>query len=485
MVDLSGYVPQLVYFLPEIVLAGVAMLVLTLELWLPEGKKRLTGTLAAGGFAVAAAALWPSLVNPPEADILGRMLAVDGISNFFRPVLLLGAFVVALFAPDYLERKQVPFGEFYALLAMAVIGLLSMVAARDIVLIYLGLELSSISTYVMAGMLRGDARSMEASLKYFLVGAMGSAILLFGLTLVYGLTGATHLGEIARTMGALPETARPMALAALVFLVAGFGFKVAAVPFHMYIPDAYEGAPTPLAAFLSVGPEGAAFAVLIRVFVESLGAFEPDWSAVFALLAFVTMTLGNVTALLQTNLKRMMAYSSIAQAGYMMVAFAVASDLGVSAVMYYVLAYTVMNLGAWAVVALLAANGEGEELSDIAGLAVRAPIHAWALTIFFLSLIGIPPTAGFFAKFLLFGAAIDQGLYWLAVAIALNSVISVGYYYNVVRRMFFETPPSARPLVAAPGHGAAVAITLLATVSLGLAATPLLRLVSAAVAALP
>ncbi len=482
-VDTAVLVAQLIFLLPELILAVTGTVIVAISPLL-RGRERPLVFVAATGVLAAFAGLGPSVGGAGE--VLARMLVLDGTSTFFRPVFMLGALIVIGLSPDYLARRQVPAGEFYALVLFATVGIMLMASTHELLMLYLGLELASISGYVLAGMLRSDARSQEASIKLFLIGAMGSAVLLFGLSLVYGITGSTNLVEIGHALtGGAAATFRPALLAATMFLVAGFGFKMAAVPFHMYVPDAYEGAPTPVAAFLSVGLEGAAFAAAIRVFVTGLGIIQPNWAAVFAVLALATMTLGNVTALLQQNVKRMMAYSSIAQAGYILVGLAVATDRGISAMLYYVLAYTVMNLGAWAALIYLSHNGQSEELADFAGLGRRAPLVAWALTFCFLSLIGIPPTAGFFGKFLLFSAAVDAGLFWLAVAMAVNSVISLGYYWNVVRAMFMEEPATEEPLKASPVFGLGFTLAVLGTLLIGLGAAPFFRLVSAAVVTLP
>lgn len=464
--------------LPELVLVAVALAVLLVDLWLRD--KRPLAYLGFAGIMVAMLAVIPSLGKSEE--LFGRMVAVDGYSNFFRLVFLVIAALTFLYAAEYVEKTGIHAGEFYLLLLSATLGMSFMALTRDLILIYLGLELSSISTYVLAGMLRRDPRSHEASIKYFLTGALASAILLFGMSLIYGLTGSTHLGDVA---AAAADGMRPLLVAAMVLLVGGFGFKIAAAPFHMWSPDTYEGAPTPVTAFLSVGPKAATLAALVRVFVEGLPYVQLEWSLVFAVLAVVSMTLGNVTALLQKNIKRMLAYSSIAHVGYILVGMAVASSGGVAAILYYVLAYTFMNVGAFVVVIQLSNAGIGEELDDYDGLSLRAPFASAALVVFFLSLIGIPFTAGFFGKFFLFSAAIVGGYTWLAVAIALNSAISVGYYFGVVRHMYLLPPREERPVRAAPGVQLALVLTMIGTLGIGLYSEYFLRWVSLASSFLP
>ncbi|MBC7338995.1 MAG: NADH-quinone oxidoreductase subunit N, partial [Firmicutes bacterium] len=370
-----------------------------------------------------------------------------------------------------------------------VLGMMLMVSSRDLLMIYLGLELVSLCSYVLAGYLKEDARSVEAAIKYFLTGAVASAVILFGISLLYGAAGSTSLDAIARaasgSVSAGAASAGVLGYAALAFLVVGFGFKVAAAPLHMWAPDAYEGAPTPITAFFSVGPKAAAFAALLRVFFAGLGDLRPAWTPVFAVLAALSMFVGNLSALPQKNIKRMMAYSAIAHAGYILVGLAVGTPMGSRAVAYYLLAYLFANLGAFAVIVAVSARvvsagpasgravpvsadpARGEQIEDYTGLARRQPLLAWAMVIYFLSLIGIPPTAGFFGKFYLFSAALEQGQVWLALVIVVNSVISVGYYYGVVRQMFLvgEAPDAAtegaghaqphRPEPASAGSAAA------------------------------
>lgn len=449
--------------LPELVLVAVALAVLLADLWLRD--KRMLAYLGFAGTILAMLAVIPSLGRSEE--LFGRMLAVDGYSNFFRLVFLVIAALTFIYAAEYVEKTGIHAGEFYMLLLSATLGMSFMALTRDLILVYLGLELSSISTYVLAGMLRGDPRSHEASIKYFLTGALASAILLFGMSLVYGLTGSTHLGDVAAAAKAA-DGMRPLLVAAMVLLVGGFGFKIAAAPFHMWSPDTYEGAPTPVTAFLSVGPKAAALAALVRVFVGGLSHVQVEWSLIFAVLAVISMTLGNVTALLQRNIKRMLAYSSIAHVGYILVGMAVASSGGVPAILYYVLAYTFMNVGAFVVVIMLSNAGIGENIDDYDGLSLRAPFASAALVVFFLSLIGIPFTAGFFGKFFLFSAAIVGGYTWLAVAIALNSAISVGYYFGVVRHMYLLPPRDEQPVRPAPGVQLALVLSMIGTLGIGL-----------------
>ncbi len=426
----------------------------------PTARRRAVGYLSLAGlvaalvFAVRLVAVAQSGPNggaPVISGPLAGMLVVDLLAVLLKITFIAVGIGVALLGVDFAARRGLPVGEFFALMLFAVLGMMLMAASRDLIMIYLGLETTAISCYALAGLLRDDPKSGEAALKYFLTGALASAIILFGMALVYGGTGTTNLsalpghGAVLLGEGGLFPQAKPIALVGLVMLIAGFGFKLAAVPFHFWAPDAYEGAPTPVTAFLSVGPKAAAFAAALRIFGPVLmisgparagGPTSTVLALLFTILAVVTMTVGNLTAMNQKNIKRMLAYSSIAHAGYLMVGFAVASPIGYAAMIYYLLAYAATNLGAFAVVVWLNNQGTGDDISDYAGLGRRAPLAALAMVICFLSLIGIPPTAGFFGKFYLFLAAIGGGMTWLAVVMVINSAISVGYYYGVVRQLY-------------------------------------------------
>lgn len=494
--------------LPELIIAGTGIAVLLLDLApaAAAGRRRAVGFAAAGGLAVAlaaavrlglvvlggggpaASAAAPAVRALPAA--VAAMLVFDPLAVTLKILFILIGLLVCLVGLDYAERHGLPAGEFFALIVFAVLGMTLMAATRDLVVIYLGLETASISSYALAGLLRGDPKSGEAAIKYFLVGALASAVILFGMALVFGATGGTDLAALVPT-----AVGRPLAVTGLVLLVAGFGFKIAAVPFHFWAPDAYEGAPTPVTAFFSVGPKAAAFAAVLRIFgptlllvgpVRGLGAAAGGASGgggvlplLFTVLAVVTMTVGNLTALAQKNIKRMLAYSSIAHAGYMLVGLAVATPGGLGAVVYYLIAYAAMNLAAFAVVIWLNNRGTGDEISDYAGLGRRAPWAALALVVAFLSLIGIPPTAGFFGKLYIFLAAVGGGMTWLAVVMVINSAISVGYYYGVVRQMYLVGPQEAAEGQSpeAQGEGAAAGTGTTAAKTAPVPGTPLVGVV--------
>ncbi|QIA26365.1 NADH-quinone oxidoreductase subunit N [Thermaerobacter sp. PB12/4term] len=460
---------ELVYLLPEIVLVFTAMILLLADAF-AGGRVEAQGAVASGagtgsvplssaagarrdwigylavlGVVVAMILIRRDLTQP--GPILGNMVASDGYAAFFKAVFLIATALVALISIDYVAARGIAAGEYFSLLLLATTGALFMAGAANLLTFYLGLELLSLSSYALAGLMRTDPRSQEASLKYFLNGALSSGILLFGISLLYGATGTFDLVELAQqagqalqggaTAGPLPA---PVLALGIAFLLAGLAFKAGAVPFHLWLPDAYQGAPTPITAYLAVASEGAAFAAILRVFYGGLGGAQGSWQLAFVLLAVLTMTVANVAALRQTDVKRLMAYSSIAQAGYILAAVAAATELSRPAVLYYVMAYTFMNVGAFAVITALQVQGEGREVRDFAGLARREPLLAALLVVFLVSLVGLPPTAGFMAKFSVFRSLVAAGNYWLPVVVALNSVISVGYYYNLVRYMYVVSP---------------------------------------------
>jgi len=394
-------------------------------------------------------------------------IAADAFAIFFAIFASLAGLVVCLSAGEYLERREIAHaGEFFGLLLLALFAVCLLAAAADLVTLYLGIEFLGISAYALAGFAKRDPRSSEAGIKYFLVGAVSSAIMLYGMSLLYGITRATSLTAIGEYL--LGVGGDPTAMGAAMLVLVGLGFKVALVPFHMWCPDAYEGAPTPITAFLSVAPKAGGFAALVRVFLLALPGLA--WGPILAALAGLTMTVGNLLAIPQSNIKRMLAYSSIAQAGYIIIGLSVAplSSFGVPGVLFYLMAYLFMNLGAFAAVVAVSNSTGSDEVSDYAGLMRRSPFLASALVIFFLSLAGIPPLAGFLGKLLVFGAAIEAHYYTLAVVGVLNSVVSIYYYFNVVRMMFMRPAGGGEPIVVERALYLAVVLALVGTFALGL-----------------
>ncbi len=423
---------------------------------------------------LAALLAYAGLLPPAELPTwLRASLTNDWFAVFFALFAPLVGIVVCLSAPAYLERHKIDHpGEFFGLILLALAAVILLGAAADLVTLYLGIDFLGIAAYALAGFAKRDARASEAGIKYFLIGAVSSAIMLYGMSLLYGLTGSTNLTTIGQR---LIGGADPAALAAAMLILVGLGFKVALVPFHMWCPDAYEGAPTPITAFLSVAPKAGGFAALLRLFLHALPAVP--WGPALATLAGLTMTVGNLLAIPQTNIKRMLAYSSIAQAGYIIIGLCVAppspegaplSSFGAPSVLFYLMAYLLMNLGAFAVVIAVSNQMGSEHINDYAGLIRRSPFLATALALFFLSLAGVPPLAGFVAKLLVFASAIEAHYYSLAIIGVVNSVVSIYYYFNVVRLMFLQ--PAASPERVTPERGlfAAVLLTLVLTFALGL-----------------
>jgi NADH-quinone oxidoreductase subunit N len=402
-----------------------------------------------------------------------QMVVADDFALFFNGIFVATTALVLLLSVGYVRRQGIEAGEYYILLLFAAVGMMLMAAALDLLIVFLGLELMSLSLYVLAGFFRTRATGNESSMKYFLLGAFSSGFFLYGIALLYGATGTTNLARLGAAL-TTPGTARdPLVLAGLALLLVGFGFKTSAVPFHQWAPDVYEGAPTAVAAIIATGSKAAAFAALLRVILETR-VLQPDWTTLLWILAALTMTVGNVIALAQRNLKRMLAYSSVAHVGYMLVGLTAGSGLGGAAVLFYLLVYSFATVGAFGVILLLE-RGEGPqtneavELDAYGGLAARHPVLALVLTICLISFIGLPPTAGFVGKFYLFSAAIDAKFYWLAIIAVLNSVIAAYYYLRLIVYMYMREPEAGGAHgVLTPAAGLALALAVWATLHFGL-----------------
>ncbi len=424
--------------MPELVIALTLLIVLVFDLF-DSISKTVLGWMTIVGAAIA---LWVS-IQMHQAGIGGtqfnQMFKVDNFSLFFNMIFLVSTILVVLISMSYLDRGDRKQGPYYLLILLATLGMMLMAAGNELIIVFLGLELMSLSLYVLAGYFRENPASSEAGMKYLLLGAFASAFFLYGIALIYGGAGTTSIPAIAEKITA--ESSSPLLLAGMFLLVVGFGFKVAIVPFHQWAPDVYEGAPTTIAAFISAGPKAAGFAAFLRIFMEALPNLQTEWSGVLILLAMLTMTVGNVIAIAQTNIKRMLAYSSIAHAGYVLIGLAAANNDGISSAMLYLLIYCVMNIGAFGVV-ILAKTEDGESLmiSDYAGLGTRKPLLAMFMSVMLLSLAGFPPTAGFVGKFYIFKAAIGAGHIWLVIIGAVNTAISAFYYLRVVVTMYMQEP---------------------------------------------
>ena len=456
------------YILPELVLTAGALLVLIADVALPRSPRASHAALSWLTLAVIGAtlaSLYP-FVNV-RVEVAHGLIAVDRFALFFKIVFLVAAAMTVLMSIRYLEVEGAPPGEYYFLILCATLGMMIMAGGIDLITIFIGLETMAISFYILTGFIKPNQRSNEAAVKYFLLGAFSLGILLYGMSIMYGLSGTTALRVMAPVLSG--QVRDPMLRLAVILVVAGVGFKIAAVPFHMWAPDVYEGAPTPITAFLSVGSKAASFAMLLRIFMEGLPSSSLDWKLLFAMLSVVTMTVGNLAALTQTNIKRMLAYSSIAHAGYMLMGVVAGTARGVSAMLIYILIYSFMQLGAFAVVVLLRRRDViGDELKDFSGLSARNPVAAFAMLLFMLSLGGIPPTAGFMGKFWLFGAAVDAGYVWLAVIGVLNSAISLYYYIRLVVFMYLRKETMGSEPVAGPSLTVALAVAVAATIVLGI-----------------
>ena len=454
-----------VRFLPELLLTLAGVLIMFLEALRPEGHKSNAGLFAIVALVMALPA---ALLATPGPAFQG-MLMVDGMATFFRTLVVVVGLLVVFSSTDYLRRENQESGEFYALVLFSIVGQCVMVTANELVMIFIGLEISSIASYILAGYLRDDARNNEAALKYFLLGSFATAFLLYGVAWMYGATGSTNLTEIRRALisGAAPPDALIGVAAALIFV--GLAFKISAAPFQGWAPDVYQGAPAPVSAFLTVGPKAAAFAVLMRVFLGSLEPIASRWAPAVWVCALATMVVGNFGAIMQSNIKRLLAYSSIAHAGYVLVAVAANSGIGSAAAMFYLAAYAFTNIGAFAVVTYFSRKGEGYvSIDDFAGLAQRQPGIAAMMTIFLLSLIGVPLTGGFFGKFYIFKAALDANLIWLTVLGLLNSAVAAYYYLRILVVMYMREPgasveklPPAGALLQIAVYGSAAGTLLL------------------------
>ncbi|HUP64644.1 MAG TPA: NADH-quinone oxidoreductase subunit N [Thermoanaerobaculia bacterium] len=470
---------DLTYLAPEIVLAiGACWLLLapfvfrgnghSLALW-----QMLFLLLIAGGTLIWASS---AVEQTPASAILRSMFVLDGFAIFFKLLFLGAVAAVVLLSSDFLREENHSPWEYYALLAFALCGMMFMVSGAHLISIWIGLELLSVSSYILAGYYKEHAVSTEAAMKYFLLGSISSAVMLYGMSLIFGVTGSLGLGDIAHVLQGILQN--DVLVVGIVMLAAGLCFKIAAVPFHVWTPDVYVGAPTPVTAFLSTASKAAAFAVFARIFYMALSQFRLDWAGVIAAVAALSMVVGNLAALTQDNVKRMLAWSSIGHAGYGLLGILAMSELGLVSLLVYLLVYVVATMGIWALVIMLR-RGEyaGESISDFAGLNARAPFWAFAMVVFLLSLGGIPPTAGFVGKYYLFLAAIGSGWGWLAIVAVLMSAVSMFYYLRLVVAMYLRDDPG-RPIAANASLKLVAAACLLITLALGLAPQPMLTEVS-------
>ncbi len=448
--------PNLAPVTPEIIMAVAASIILIFDLILKDKSP-----LALLTICVAGATLY--FIPSSLGETFGGMFISDSYSMYFKLIFMVNLILTVLISLKYIQRQKAEYGEYYSLLLFATTGMMIMASSGDLIVLYLGLELMALSTYILAGIKRHDIKSNEAAIKYFLLGAFSSSLLLYGISLIYGLTTTTDIAKIAAYLKQT-GTSTPL-LMSMILIAVSFSFKIAAAPFHMWAPDVYEGAPTSITAFMSVGPKAAGFAVIGRVFYGAFQSVQADWTGILIGIAILTMAVGNIIALSQTNIKRMLAYSSIAHAGYALLGVIAGTQAGLHAMMTYLMIYAFMNIGAFAIVILL---DKGEEIKDYNGLAKSRPAVAALMLVFMFSLTGIPPTAGFIGKFNIFMALINAGYAWLAVIAVIFSSISAYYYLRIVMNMYMKDMEEEAVINPSPSLGLAIGITVLMVFAIGI-----------------
>ena len=490
---------ELAALTPLLYVIGLAIALVVVDMVRP-GDDRLVGILAGVGLLIGMGVVWLAGANGATQEVFGGAYRLDPLTTFLDTLFLVVAFLTILFTPDYLRPRGYPLAEYSATLLFAISGAMLIAGATDLLVLFLGLELLVLPGYMLTAYAKRDGLATEGAIKYFLLGSFSSAIFLFGLAFTWGYTGTTSVAGVAQRLEQVVTGQQPIAaglLMGLALLTTGVAFKIAAVPFHYWTPDAYQGSPTPVTGYLSVGPKIAAFALILRLFAEALAPLKADWVAVVAVLAVLTMTLGNLVALTQDNIKRMLAYSSIAHTGYILVGLAAfagappgseAAKEGIAAVLFYAAAYTFMNLGAFAVVAALQGRpGVTSQIATFAGLGRRAPLAGALMLLFLLSLTGIPPTAGFFAKAYVIAAALASGglVPWLAVIVVINAAIAAFYYLRVGVVMYMQDVPSgAQPVTNSLPMRLGLVVAAVGTVLIGLVPGLLLPMAQAAAAAI-
>jgi NADH-quinone oxidoreductase subunit N len=484
----------------EVMLAVTALAALTLDLGSlrraePLVRRRTIGTVAVIGLLASVIPLWQQLGHP-RTVLLGGTLAVDDLILVFKLVIVLLTLLTVVISMDYDVGRHV--GEYFAVMLFGAIGMMLLISAEELLTIFVALELTSISLYILTAFHKSELRSQEAALKYFMFGAISSAFLLFGLSYVYGVTGASSLEGIREAVKSSGVGMSPLLATGMLFVIIGFGFKVAVVPFHLWAPDAYEGAPTPVTAFIATGSKVASFFVLLKVLFIGFaglegsafwGHFSSGWTMLLALTGALSMVLGNCAAIVQRNVKRLLAYSSIAHAGYIFIGLVAASRMGATSVLFYLIVYSLTNLGAFGVVAALSSRTGGDELQDFDGMAKRAPFLSSLMLIFVLSLAGIPPLGGFFGKFYLFASAIQRdsqnfGLLWLVVLGILMSAVSLYYYLVLLKHIYVVDSKNEGRIVTPTYLNVALGLVALAVVMLGVYPKPILELLNSLVTAL-
>lgn len=457
---------------PEITLFITVMTIIVIDLFLPKGKDRtLLGWLGIIGLIIG----FIITFTLKSGELFGGMFVIDRLAIFSKQLLLAITILVVLASLDYVKKFSSHQGEFYYLLIFATLGMLFMTSCAEFITIFISLELASLSCIILVGYLKKDSKSCEAGVKYLLVGVLSSAVLLYGMSFMYGLTGTTFLKDM------VIDSISPIVLLGIILLIAGFGFKITSVPFHMWVPDTYEGAPTPITTYLATASKVAGFVILLRVFLVCFVNVAVDWVVLMAVLSVLSMGLGNLCAIPQTNIKRMLAYSSIAHAGYILIGLVVTTYIGIGSIIFYLLVYSLASLGAFLVVIAFSNQTGSDTIEDYAGLSKRAPLLALAMLLSLVSMAGIPPLAGFLGKFYIFAGAIKEDLVWLPAAGVLFSVVSVYYYFGVVKAMYFKEPTNSTPIVTSKPLTIGIFISVMSIIVIGIYPAPFLNYVMLAV----
>jgi NADH-quinone oxidoreductase subunit N len=469
---ITAPIVDIISLAPVIVLSVFAMGVLVVDLFIGKNKSLLVYLSLMGLFLTAVSSFAKGSL---PSYSFNNSYVVDHFSIFFIFIFTISSALAILLSVNYNIQENIKIGEYYSLILFCTVGMIILASSTDLIMIFLGIEIVSISLYVLAGIRRDNTQSNEAALKYFLLGAFATGFLLYGMALVYGATGTTKLAKIAEAVSTGHLLSKPLMLMGMVLLVVGFGFKIASVPFHMWAPDVYQGAPTPVTAFMAVGPKAAVFAAFFRVFADAMPQLSSSWGLVLSVLAVITMFFGNLGAIFQTNIKRLLAYSSISHAGYILIAIIAKNSLGSASLLFYLLAYVFTTFGVFAIVIIMGRKGnENLEIADYSGLAYKHPVLALCMAIFLLSLGGVPPMAGFVAKFYVFSAAIKEGHLALVIIAVLNTVISFYYYLRVIVNMYMrETTAEFHPTLS-PLTALVVIIAILGTFQLGIFPDPII-----------
>ena len=478
--------PDFLPALPEMFVLGMALLILVIDVFLPQARRDITYGLVQATLVIAA--ILTFVLASPETQItFSGTFVADPMSDILKLSIYIVTFFVFLYARPYLIERDIYHGEFYVLGLFAVLGMMIMVSAHNFLTLYLGLELLALSSYALVAFWRSSSRATEAAMKYFILGALASGLLLYGLSMIYGMTGSLDIAEVAAALQVRDEGINVPLVFGLVFVVVAVAFKLGAVPFHMWVPDVYDGAPTAVTLFIATAPKIAGFALLVRLLVEAMGPLHSDWQGMLLILAVLSLTLGNVIAIAQTSLKRMFAYSTIAHVGFLLMGILAGPDTsGFAAAMFYIMVYAATAAGGFGMIILLSGRGyEADQLDDFKGLARRHPWYGFIMLLLLFSMAGVPPTVGFFAKLAVIQAAVQAGFVWLAVYAVIFSIIGAFYYLRVVKLMFFDEPVGERAPIDRGGvFATALSVNGLAVLVFGIFPGILLTLTHYAMAAL-